>query len=421
MQFQNNYGRIRGDVVGRDLNGKELGTGIVQKKNGSYEGRYYDRFGNRKSIVNASLKVVKQRLNEAIFENNRQINIRKKIKLDEWYKIWMQSYKEGVVRESTKTQYVLYYKNHISPSLGNHYISEITQFDIRAFIKKLSDEGFGYEIKSGIKRVLSDMFNRAIENDLLSKNPAKGVQVFRKNEAKFYVLSRDNQEAFFRCVAGTFYENLFGVAINTGLRVGELAALTEDDIDFEKKLIHVSKTLSYQKYENDDGKTFHFGPPKTKSSDRYVPVNVICEQYLKNQIRLKKIIENKMPDSKSTAKEFRNLLFVTKFNTPINAQIACDAIKRVVEEINLLRDPMEEMECFSMHAFRHTFATRCFEANIKPKTIQAYLGHATLQMTMDIYTKVMQDFKQDEMQKLCDLNEDIFSKINNGSFLGVFE
>ena len=407
--------------MGKDLNGKELGQGIVQRKNGSYEGRYYDRFGNRKSVVNTSLKVVRQRLNEAIYENNRQINIKRKIRLDEWYNMWMSSYKDGVIRESSKMQYITYYKNHISPYLGTYYISEITQFDIRTFMKKLSDNGFGYEIRSGIKRILSDMFNRAIENDLLSKNPAKGIQVLKQNESKFYVLSVDDQESFFRCAAGTFYENFFVVAVNTGMRVGELAALTESDIDFEKKLVHVSKTLSYQKYENDDKKTFHLGPPKTKSSDRYIPINGICEKYFKKQLRQKKIIENKEPISKKGDKEFKDFIFTTKFNTPINAQIACDAIKRIVDEINLTRDPMEEMTCFSMHAFRHTFATRCFEANIKPKTIQAYLGHATLQMTMDIYAKVMQDFKQDEMQKLSNLNGDILSKINNGSFMGVFD
>ena len=56
----------------------------------------------------------------------------------------------------------------------------------------------------------------------------------------------------------------------------------------------------------------------------------------------------------------------------------------------------------TFHCFRHTFATRCFEAGIQPKTVQAYLGHATLQMTMDLYTSVMDKKKTDDMQLLED-------------------
>lgn len=58
------------------------------------------------------------------------------------------------------------------------------------------------------------------------------------------------------------------------------------------------------------------------------------------------------------------------------------------------------IEDFSCHCFRHTFATRCFEAGIQPKTVQKYLGHATLQMTMDLYTSVMPKHLSDEMGKL---------------------
>ena len=55
-----------------------------------------------------------------------------------------------------------------------------------------------------------------------------------------------------------------------------------------------------------------------------------------------------------------------------------------------------------MHCFRHTFATRCFEAGIQPKTVQSYLGHASLQMTMDLYTSVLPKHSSDEMYKFAD-------------------
>lgn len=112
----------------------------------------------------------------------------------------------------------------------------------------------------------------------------------------------------------------------------------------------------------------------------------------------KKVVSGK--NSAKTLKGFENLIFTTKYDTPLNAQIYADAIKAIVEQINLMREDLEQFEAFSGHCFRHTFATRCFEAGIQPKTVQKYLGHATLQMTMDLYTHVLENYLSDEMEKL---------------------
>jgi integrase len=65
-----------------------------------------------------------------------------------------------------------------------------------------------------------------------------------------------------------------------------------------------------------------------------------------------------------------------------------------------MRDEADKFESFSCHCFRHTFATRCFEAGVAPKTVQSYLGHASLQMTMDLYTHVTEDKKLTDIQLL---------------------
>lgn len=184
------------------------------------------------------------------------------------------------------------------------------------------------------------------------------------------------------------------------MRVGELAALRWSDIDWEKRVIHVTRTLVYQKYEGDGKKTFHFEAPKTRTSKRDIPITKQCEIALKKQFVQKEVVASKAPVTKKVKQEYVDLLFTTKFNTPINSQIVCDAIKKIVDEINPMRDPLEEIERFSCHCFRHTFATRCFEAGIHPKTVQAYLGHATLQMTMDLYTSVMPKHSLNEISKM---------------------
>lgn len=182
------------------------------------------------------------------------------------------------------------------------------------------------------------------------------------------------------------------------LTKAELYALTPDDIDFKKKEIRISKTLVYQKFDGDKGKTYHLGPPKTKASNRKGPITARCENALKKQLNQRKVILNR--HSSVPIKGFENLLFLSTLGTPLNATTYCDAISKIVETVNMMKDPLEQMEKFSGHCFRHTFATRCFEAGISPKTVQAYMGHATLQMTMDLYTHVTEAFKQDEIGKL---------------------
>ena len=77
-----------------------------------------------------------------------------------------------------------------------------------------------------------------------------------------------------------------------------------------------------------------------------------------------------------------------------------EKIKKIVEEINLIKDPLEEFEMFSPHCLRHTFATRSLEAGMKPKTLQTILGHKTLKMTMDTYVHVLDKLKEDDMRLL---------------------
>ncbi len=389
--------------MGKDLKGKELGNGIIQKKNGRYEARYVNRFGKRVSISGNDLKDVKKRYNEALYENDKQINLKEYISLDEWYKKWMNVYKYDTIRENTKRYYNVVYSKHISPYLGNFKLTDITQYQIKKLIKELQKKGYHYETCNKVRVLMIDIFNKAIINEYVRKNPAKGISLKRDEDVDRRVLSQEEQTIFFDCSKGTFYDNLFVTAVSTGMRIGELAALRWKDIDWNNKVIHITRTLVYQKYENDTHKEFHFEKPKTKTSNRDIPINRQCEIALKKQFLQKSVMSTKQPITKNIGKDYLDLLFTTKFNTPLNSQIVCDAIKKIIDEINLTRDYVDEMELFSAHCFRHTFATRCFEAGIQPKTVQTYLGHATLQMTMDLYTSVMPKQLNKEMDRISDV------------------
>ena len=289
--------------------------------------------------------------------------------------------------------------------MGRLPISRITKLQCQQLLSKLKEQGYGWETQNKVKIMLNDMFEKALDDSFVRKNPAKGIRVPTNKPNERKVLTTDEQALFFDCASGTFYNNMFIVAVNTGLRPGELFALTWDDIDLANSEVKVSKTLVYQKYLDDECKKFHLEDPKTKQSNRTVPINKACEVALKKQYVQKNIVQSRNIKGEG---EFHDRLFVTKFNTPLNSQIYNDAIKRIIAEVNLTLDDMDLIETFSGHTFRHTFATRCIEGGIKPKVLQEYLGHATLQMTMDLYVHNTEQHKHEEMEKLDRTLEQIF-------------
>ena len=392
--------------MGKDLKGREIGPGFCQRKDGKYVARYVNPYGQRISLYSVDLKELKKRYNAKIYELENHFNPENEtITVDEWFARWIYVYKRNSVRESTLRLYKDIYMRMISPMLGKEKLSAVRKILVQKLINDLYEKKhYSWEVLDKVRRVLSDMYGRAVEDDYAAKNPTKGVRIPNKKDKELYVLSRDDQALFFETAAGTYYDNMFNVAVNTGLRPGELFALTKDDIDLKSKVIHVRKTLLYAKFEGEDHKSFRFGPPKTKTSVRDVPINSICEKYLYRQFTLKNMVSIRFPKND----EFANLLFVTKHNTPMNVQIFNDAIRRILDIRNEMLDEIEKLPYFGGHTFRHSFATRCLEAGVKPKTIQSYLGHATLEMTMNLYVHTTESVKMEEIglleQSISDLS-----------------
>lgn len=385
--------------MGKDLKGKELGIGITQRKDGLYQGRYTDRFGKKQTIYDKKLTDLRKNLAKAIAENENFVSVSQNITLDAWFDRWMKIYKEKSVRPNTKREYTHIYQKSISPYLGNRNINSLVKSDIQWLIDKAHEDNYQYERQNKIKVILTDMFSRAIEDNLMVRNPTSGVKLRADKKVVAKALTLEEQNTFFDFCKNTFYDNLFNVAVNTGLRPGELFALQLSDVNMDDGYIDVNKTLVYQKYLDDEHKTFHVEPPKTKQSYRKVPINSVCRMYLERQFELKKVVSQKRPKQKN------EYLFVTKFNTPLNSVIYSDAIKAVIRQINLMRSFDNQFEVFSGHTFRHTFATRCFEAGVNGKVVQAYLGHASLKMTMDLYTHVTEEKSTIDIEKIVPESE----------------
>lgn len=389
---------LKEENMGTNLKGRELGEGISQRKDGRYQARYTDRFGKRKTIYANNVETVRKKLADAEYENRKELNVvNEDTTLDEWFNRWMKVYKAPYIRKNTKIRYSTVYVKHISPTIGNIILTKITRLQIQGIINDLDENGYQWETQNKVRMMLGDMFSCAMADQFVNRNPCKGVRcIAKKPDEEPRFLTRDEQALFFEYCAGTWYDNLFNVAINTGLRPGELAALTWDDIDIGNSVICVNHTLVYQKFEEDEKKMYHLEDTKTTQSNRTVPINENCMKYLKRQYVQKNILDRRMPNYT----ELGDFLFVTRRNNPINATDYSHAIRNILTGINERLDDLEKIENFSGHTFRHTFATRCIESGMRPKTLQKILGHASLKTTMDMYVHVDDDAKQEQMRLL---------------------
>ena len=183
--------------MGKDLKGKELGVGITQRKNGTYQGRYKDRFGNSKTIYSKKLSELRKDLAVKIAENETFVSVRETIKLDNWFNQWIKIYKEKSVRPNTLREYTHIYNKNISPFIGNRNINSLVKSDIQRIITLAHTNGYGYERQNKIKVILSDLMARALEDNLILKNPVLGSKVIDKKESKAKSLTLEEQNIFF--------------------------------------------------------------------------------------------------------------------------------------------------------------------------------------------------------------------------------
>lgn len=377
--------------MGKSLNGKELGRNICQRKDGVYMARFINRFGNRRTIYAKTLNEVRTRLREEQYEDVKEINvITKDITLDEWYKIWMDTCKQNC-RSTTKECYTTHYKR-IQKDLGWRKLTSLNLIIMQDAINKLCSDN----ARKNSKKILVDMLEKAIDTNLLTKNVAKQINPILKKEAKKErrVLTIRETEQFLKQAEGTFYYNLFVLALETGMRIGELTGLTWDDVDLksEQPKIYVRHTMCY--FSKGGKYVFEMHDTKTSNGNRIIPLTQKAVRALKKQ----KIQKQKIVFKGKVAPEgYENLVFVTKNNKPTQQFLVQESIRLIVSKINKYN---ADFERFTPHAFRHSFATRAIERGMQPKTLSRLLGHGSLQLTMDLYCHVTEDTLVDEMKKM---------------------
>lgn len=373
--------------MGKSLNGKELGKGISQRKDGLYQGRFVNRFGKKQTLYAKTLKDIRQKLRNAQYEDEKALNVvTKEITLDEWYKVWMATCKKNC-RESTKATYAGQYKR-VQKALGWGKLTSLNLIIIQQAINELGTDNQRKETK----KILVDMLSKAVDADLLIKNSARMVNtVISKEEKKERrVLTIRETSIFLEYTKDTFYYDLYILALETGMRIGELMGLKWSEIDYDKSVLYVRRSLCY--FRRDGKYVFEWHDTKTHNSKRVIPLTKQAVKALKRQwIRRQSIL---LKNASEVQEEYRDLVFVTKNNRPTQQFIVAECIDVAIRRI---RKDYPEFEGFSPHCFRHTFATRAIERGMQPKILQKLLGHGSLQTTMDLYCHVTEDTLYDAM------------------------
>lgn len=258
------------------------------------------------------------------------------------------------------------------------YVEDITGFDCQNFVNRLSNA-----MPKSFNSVIvyaKIIFDKAVKYNYIVKSPMDFIDKPRKPRKEEnnnyysideYLTFLDACQKHIRGKRGQKVYYFFLLLGNTGVRSGELRALTWTDVDFESNTIHVNKTVK----TNTDGKQI-IGITKTANSTRYVPVQPDVMEELK-----KWKIEQAERLFKSGFKNYdkrKQLVFSDTRNHVIDRTTIRLWNKQVCEDAGLRR--------IKIHGFRHIFATMCFNAGLKPETVSKLLGHSSIKTTIDIYT-----------------------------------
>ena len=304
------------------------------------------------------------------------------ITVDAWYHYWIDHIKGANIRFNTRRNYNERYEKNIKPLIGDMRLKEVKPLHCQNVLNQMSVK-YANSVIEHTRLVMRMLFDCAVENELLTKNPVtKSVKCTSGKKAKeMRALTIEEQKLFLKTVKGTSTYNQFALLLQTGLRTGEMIGLRWSDIDFEKRVLHIRRTMEYR-YSTREWK---IGEPKTKNSVRDVPLTQEAIDILNDQ-------KEKLKSMKITSIEFPDNVFLRKDGMPIKNSAYDSKLFYHCDKAGIER--------FSMHVLRHTFATRCIESGMRPKTLQMILGHSNIGITMNLYVHVTDDEKAKEVQNI---------------------
>ncbi|MBR6172765.1 MAG: site-specific integrase [Eubacterium sp.] len=362
-----------------------LAAGMRIKKDGRFEKRFYidgkqhTAIGRTQKDCLAHEQKLRAKINAGIYKDNRNIT------LDQYFAEWIRL-KEKTTKGNTLKGYENKYRKHISPILGGRKVQKIERREVQRMQEECT-KTLKASTTNNIMIVLKAILHDAVLDEIITKSPADGVKNVKETEKAadtiHRALTEQEQVAFMQEARESYYFGVFALMLNTGMRNGEVCALTWQDVDYKNRVIHINKTVTRTK-----GGAMDIGTPKSAAGVRDVPLTDAVLEVLKGQ-------RDKMQNIFTINRQDR--IFVGSFGGIIQDGTLNAEIDRILQR---LEAKGVHIDHFTTHALRDTFATRFIEQGGQPQTLKTILGHSSLAITMDLYAHVLPNTKQEEMNRV---------------------
>lgn len=297
---------------------------------------------------------------------------------------WLEKFQKEHIKARTYNRYQGLIEMHIVPALGDQDISILSRREIQNFLINQKRDG-NMRSKETLSATSTNMmlsllnlaFEYACDMEYIKENPCIRIRRARADTKKVEAFSTDEQRAVEAEIAKSGDRRLHGIilCLYTGVRLGELIALTWSDIDFKLGTLKVTKTA--YRAQNEYGIwNLCIDTPKTESSERVIPLPKYITDMLsqdRNVAKTPYIVENKKAERMS----IRSYQYL---------------FERLTEKASVRK--------LNFHALRHTFATRALECGMDIKTLSELMGHKNASITLNRYAHSMMDTKIAAMNKL---------------------
>lgn len=298
------------------------------------------------------------------------------MKYKDWLDEWIAYYVTPNTKERTQEKYRSQVDRHIKPELGEYELSELSAAVLQKFTARLTESGLAANTVNGIVSVLKFSLKRAVILGFASAQFTDAIVRPKATEKQVECFTKDEQRKIESYIQASKKNKLFGIVLclYTGLRIGEMLALTWRDVDLVKNIITVNK--SCHDGWNKGKYIKKIEPPKTENSNRIVP---IPKQLIAKLKELKRCGE---------------CAYVIAGKSEYGTQVRSyqKTFTRLLKKIGVQHK--------GFHALRHTFATRALEVGMDVKTLSEILGHGNPTVTLKRYAHSMLEHKIEMMNRV---------------------
>ena len=375
-------------------------TKVVKGKEYTYyEARYTEGFDPRtgkqiqRSISDKSKKVVAQKLKAALAAIDAgTYKAPCKMTVAQWLDIWVAEYLNSV-KPLTKHNYNKQVQKHFKPALGAVRLDALDTHTIQRFYNSLTASGLSPKTVKNLHGILHCALQQAIACDYLSRNPADACKLPKVTKPEIKPLEPVEIARLLKEAEQDDYCNLFIVAMFTGMRQGELLGLAWECVDFKSGIITVKQQLQCK-----DGNYF-LETPKSGKNRTILPAPIVMDA-LRNQLERQR--KEQEQAGKMWDNQF-NLVFTDALGKYLVRRTVVKHFKKISQRAGISDDAR-------FHDLRHSFAVSSLYAGDDIKTVQANLGHATAQFTLDVYGHVTQKMRQESANRMQKFYEQLNSE-----------